>query len=307
MDEYMNTSKRLILSIAGLCLGCVPDLGVPSSLIQSPRVLAVRSEPAEATPGETVRLMLYAADPAGPVVAATVDWAWCSAPKPPVESNVISERCLSDLATPLPSHELSIITQVPSDACALFGPELPPQGPGEPALRPRDPDRTGGYYQPVRARLLGLTTIGGVRIRCGLVGAAPAIAARFRSEYVPNRNPEATVLGISVDNVVVTPGSIPARRELALHLHLLPQTVERFLLFDSVQQSLQSTPETLRVSWLSAQGQFRISTTTASDESQVQNHWIAPDNAGPVLLWTVLRDDRGGVSVLSHVLQVEDQ
>ena len=303
----MNTSKRLILSIAGLCLGCVPDLGVPSSLIQSPRVLAVRSEPAEATPGETVHLMLYAADPAGPVVAATVDWAWCSAPKPPVENNVISERCLGDLATPLPSHELSIITQVPSDACALFGPELPPQGPGEPALRPRDPDGPGGYYQPVRVRVSDQTAIGLIRIRCGLVGATPSVAAEFRRTYVANQNPEATTLTATLNESTVSLSAIPVGREVTLHLTLSERASERFVLFDPVEQKLKLAVERPAVSWLSSQGRFRLATTTAVDETEIRTKWLAPQQSGAVRIWTVLRDDRGGVTVLSHIVDVEPQ
>lgn len=305
----MNTLRRLILSCFGFLCGCIPDFDTPASLIQSPRVLAVRSEPAEVFPAESVRLVLYATDAAGPLVDTPVEWAFCAAPKPPVETSIISERCLSEseAVRPIAGHELAVVAKVPEDACTLFGPDLPPQASGEPALRPRDPDGTGGYYQPVRVRVSDQTAIGLIRIRCGLVGATPSVAAEFRRTYVANQNPEATTLTATLNESTVSLSAIPVGREVTLHLTLSERASERFVLFDPVEQKLKLAVERPAVSWLSSQGRFRLATTTAVDETEIRTKWLAPQQSGAVRICTVLRDDRGGVTVLSHIVDVEPQ
>src|SRR5579862_964559 len=119
------------------------------------------------------------------------DWALCLIPKPLDENNVVAGGCLADSGDgilALPSGATSR-TIVPLDACALFGPDPPPQMPGLPPLRPRDPDVAGGYYQPVRTRLNGLQGFGLERITCDLAQAGAALAVQFAMQYTANNNP----------------------------------------------------------------------------------------------------------------------
>ena len=303
----MSTFICFILVWFALQSGCMPDFGASASLLDSPRILAVRSEPAEVYPGESVRLMVYATDGGGMIALPPVEWAFCEVPKPPVENNVISERCLSDAVRPIPGQELVVVASVPGDACTLFGPELPPSASGQPALRPRDPDGTGGFYQPVRVRVLGLTAIGLVRIRCGLSGATPAVAARFRMEYLANRNPFATTLAATLNQSMVSLAAIPVGRDVMLHLPLTAQASESFMLFDAKDQSLGIAKERLSVSWFSSLGRFRLASTDAQEQLEFRNEWLAPQQPGSARIWTVLRDDRGGTTVLSHIIRVESQ
>ncbi len=266
----------------------------------------MRSEPAEVYPGESVRLDLTIADRTGPITTASVDWAFCSAPKPPTENNVISDRCLRDEVRSIGGNGLAVMARVPVDACALFGPELPPSAAGDMVPRPRDPDRSGGFYQPVRARVLGLTAIGLVRIRCGLSGASQETAAAFRARYLPNRNPSGGPLSATEEETPISLAAVPAGHSIRFALAVSEDSRESFLWFDPTDQELKLVPEQLRVSWLAGQGSFLRSATThdAADSHTIHNEWIAPEQAGPVMLWTVLRDSRGGVTVYSHSVQV---
>lgn len=294
--------KHTILLLLSCC-SCLPDLGPPSSLILGPRILAVRSEPAEVSPGESVQLQVFAADPQGPVAAMPVEWAFCAAPKSPVENNVVSEHCLEQDVRVLADSASLITTQIPSDACELFGPQLPPSTDGQTSLRPRDPDGTGGYYQPVRLRMLGMTAFGLVRIRCGLPLATPEVAAQFRMTYVPNRNPQLGALSFLLGDAVLLPTALPMGQTLTLKLSIPQDARESFVRFDPAAQSLRTMDEQLRVSWLSAQGSFRAASTDVSNE-QTYSEWRTPEQPGPALLWTILRDSRGGVVTQSHAVQV---
>lgn len=299
----MRHTKGFILSSCWLFLHCVPDVGDSISLISGPRVLAIRSEPAEVFPGESVTLTLYAADVQGALTEPSIEWALCTAPKPPVEIRTISEACLIDGALRLPDSAQTITAVIPEDACARFGPDLPPQGSGDPAPRPRDPDGTGGYYQPIRAKLGALLAVGMVRIRCGVASTTAEVAARFRREYVPNRNPFASTLWAEQRDMPIPLTQLPADTQVTLKLSIPQAAQESFLLFDVASQALVAKKEPLRVSWLSAHGQLSVAAAHVSDGvGQVQLK--TPSEPGPLLLWTVLRDLRGGVSVNAHQLVV---
>ncbi|MEI9949078.1 MAG: hypothetical protein WDO74_08865 [Pseudomonadota bacterium] len=82
--------------------------------------------------------------------SASPIWNFCIAPKAPTVDNVVSPACL-DAASLVAVGEGSTVTApTPSAACTLFGPNAAASG-----LRPRDPDVTGGYFQPLRVDLAG--------------------------------------------------------------------------------------------------------------------------------------------------------
>jgi len=250
-----------------------------------------------------VQLQVFAADLQGPLAAMPVEWAFCAAPKSPVDNNVVSERCLEQDVRVLTDSASLITAQLPSDACELFGPQLPPSTDGQTSLRPRDPDGTGGYYQPVRLRLLGMTAFGLVRIRCGLSTATPEVAAQFRMSYVPNRNPQLGALSFLLGDTEVSPSALPTGQTLTLKLSIPQDSRESFVWFDPSEQKLRTIDEQLRVSWLSAQGSFRAASTDVNNE-QTHDEWRTPERPGSALLWTILRDSRGGVITQSHAVQI---
>lgn len=277
------TFLRLLLLTSA---ACVPELGPPASLIQGPRILAVLSDPPEAAPTDPVRLQLYAVTPAGriPEADAEVEWSFCTDPKPPVQPNAAPDSCLAAAVRPIPGTSLTVTARLPEDACSRFGPELPPQQ-GSESPRPRDPDPTGGYYQPVRARLQGQTAIALIRIRCNLARATPQTAAEYRRRYTPNQNPRPLSLTLS---------SLPDTPSKTLRLTLTPDSQETFLYLNPATQALEESREQLRVSWFAIQGTFTPSTTPATQDSQTT--WTPTDDSLP-LFWAVSRDSRGGSSI----------
>lgn len=228
-------------------------------------------------------------------------------PKPPVDNNFVSQHCLQDdsVVLPIDTQGAQVDIQVPADACALFGPQTPPAPPGQPPGRPRDPDETGGYYQPVRVHVpaLGLTALAGIRIVCGLPYATPEVAAAYRMQYVRNRNPEVAELNVQHNGIALAPDTIPVGEKISLRLRPSSDSAESFVLFNPLTQLLRPEVERLRVSWFCGRGSFEFATTSSDPHGAILNTWLAPDSPGPVLLWAVLRDSRGGVSVFSQRVQ----
>ncbi|HSS40206.1 MAG TPA: hypothetical protein VLT58_15670, partial [Polyangia bacterium] len=65
--------------------------------------------------------------------------------------------------------------------------------------------------------------------------------------------------------------------------------------------------ESLRVSWYASAGSFvhDVSGRASDDpETYTQNQWTAPTTPGPVHLWAVLRDNRGGIDFASAEIDV---
>jgi hypothetical protein len=177
--------------------GCAPDLVGRPSLVDRPRVLAVRSTPAEAKP-DGVTPIQFEALVAGPDPAADTSglgWAFCTAQKPLAIIGPAAPACLARAGRNLdPVGTDRIVTGVmPADACSLFGPSPPQPKMGEPPSRAADPDTTGGYYQPVRVVVPTDSgdefAVGVTRIDCGLGGATQDQALEFADRYRPNENP----------------------------------------------------------------------------------------------------------------------
>ena len=154
----------VLLAVAG----CVPTFDDNLSLVREPIVLAVQSEPAEAAPGESVRLTVLAVTGNADNPAPEATWGLCVARKPLTELGPVNPICIRppnqapNAIVPLGTGA-SVQATLPapgqpgllgSSACQLFGPSLPEAMNGEPAGRPVDPDPTGGFYQPVGVTLL---------------------------------------------------------------------------------------------------------------------------------------------------------
>ena len=192
-------SSRLVLAsvMALVAASCKPDLEGRPSLVDSPRVIAIRSTPAEGMPGSTVTYDVLVAKPVADTTELVLDWALCLAQNPLANSGSISDACLvrsSPKLTALGTAS-SVTATIPSDSCQRFGPTTPTQNPGEPPLRAVDPDTTGGFYQPVR--LLSEFgdgpaeyEVGVTRLLCGIgSGVTQEQAATFATGYRANQSP----------------------------------------------------------------------------------------------------------------------
>lgn len=301
---------------AGLVAGCKPDLGAPQSLVVGPRVLAVRGTPAEAKPsGDPITYDALVVDVNGTVTTSDVGWALCKSPHPPAESNIVSRECLE---IPDDTSGASFMAAIPSDACTNFGPL-----PSKPGARPADPDVTGGYYQPVRMVWHGAdgdeTAFGLERILCSIGSIAPTdISGMYASDYEPNNNPAIATAVLDPggsDTALFTMGqttappaaSVPVGQQVVLEVSWTAETAEAFLVYDITSHTLITQGEALRLSWFATAGVFehdRSGSAEGAGDTSTRNLWTAPAAPGPVHIWFVLRDSRGGVDFAEALIDV---
>jgi hypothetical protein len=186
----------------GLCaallssFGCKPELEGRPSQIDGPRVLAVRSTPADAKPAAEVSYDALFVDIDGLADPEPLDWGLCTSRKALTEPGTISPKCRRPESSAIEGLGTggSVMGTIPKDACSLFGPSPQTPKPGEPATRPEDPDTTGGYYQPVRLLVpsedgVDEYSVGVTRLSCGVGGATQEQTATFNKRAKPNENP----------------------------------------------------------------------------------------------------------------------
>lgn len=286
--------RRAALAFAlALLASCKPDFAERESLVTRLEVLAVRADPPEAKPGEAVTYRALVVSPDGEVAAPRASWAFCASPKRLTENGAVSAECLGGGVRPI-ADGASVAAPVPADACFLFGPEV-----SSADLRPRDPDVTGGFYQPVRltVALDGATpaiAFGQTRIRCNLASTGAEVAAEYQRRYVADQNPVLLPLEASAPL-----DAVPAGARVELRAPWPETSAESYVAVDVAEQRVVERRETLRLSWLATSGSFEHDRTGTPD-----NTWTAPTTPGKVHLFVVLRDDRGGVTWASYPIQV---
>jgi hypothetical protein len=320
----MRSARPLLLFAPLLgALACKPNLGSPPSIIVAPRILAVRGMPAEASEGQMVTYDVLAVDPTGRIPNPSVKWALCHDPKPPASANAVATSCLGMLEGETPTPSSTFMAPMPSGACKVFGPQPPDVMPGKPALRPQDPDVTGGFYQPVRATLTandGSTEIAFAleRLKCNLANAPADITAMFNMMIKPNQNP--TIASVTLDpggaasplfemkQAVAPPmPTVAPGAEVALEVAWTEGTPESYPVYNLVTRAIVTHRESLSVSWFATEGSFAHDRTgrgeTETDLTS-DNSWTAPLDPGVVHFWILLRDIRGGVDFAETAVMV---
>lgn len=278
---------RMLAAIIAVT-ACNSPLDQRLAIVREPRVLAITSEPAETKPGQMVTYTALVASPDGPI-AASPSWALCTAPKPPTEDNAVADPCLGDFALIDLGTSSTATATLPSVACIQFGPDVPAGG-----FRPRDPDSTGGYYQPVRADTgVADLAFGFTRITCNLPAATGDVQRQYQTEYVANQNPTLLppMLSVAVDQVT-------AHADVTLTASWPAEAAERYLYYDPSSQTLVMRREAMRVSWFATGGAIDVDASAVAEDDDatlVSTVWHAP-GAGPAWLWIVLRDSRGGIA-----------
>ena len=298
----MRTNLLAGLSLVLAGAACQPDLGEPAWLVTSDRVLAVRADPPEGLPGATVSYRALVAGPSGTVTDAAPTWAFCEEPKPLTENDAVSSACFTDMLPPAGPAGLTLAASIPADACAVFGPDRPPG-----AFRPRDADDTGGYFQPLVLRLDGLASTRLERVVCNLPDAPVDVAIELTKAYVPNRNPTLLAVTASVSDSPVALARIPAGARVKLQTGWGEGDAEGYLMYDPGSSMLVDRREALEVSWLVTAGEIETAVTSRGEgdhATRVETTWTAPSQPGPVFLWMVLRDSRGGGDFRSETLRV---
>ena len=196
-----------VVGLGGLTLAnaCRPDIEGSSSLVSEPKVVALRSIPAEAAPGQPVKYdALVVGSDEYEVDPTKLAWQTCSLRKPLTTPGAINVSCLNDGSDGVVAlgSGFDVETTIPNEACDLFGPAPPKSDTGESALRAADPDTTGGYYQPVTLRQEFESekyySIGVTRLNCGIGAATQDQVANYNKFYRLNENPD--IESILIDN-----------------------------------------------------------------------------------------------------------
>jgi len=324
-------------------LGCRPEVGAPISKIAGPAILAVKGVPAEVDPhaNNPVAYEALAVDLDGRVPAPDKDitepllWALCDQPKPPTESNSVSSSCADSYANPgvAGTTPTTYSAPVAYDACARFGPEVPPPTKeGQPSIRPRDADITGGYYQPVRVELVvpeelrrpEMSTADSLigfrmqRIYCGLLNADIKGIVEYQRDYQLNNNPVLTsltvqapgagALDVPASAAAAAPIPVSVGESITLAANWSAESVESYPAQDPITRVLVTHFESMRVSWFATGGSFQHDITgrgeNEHDTTYAENSWKS-DTPGLVHLWVVLNDARGGTDFAALDLEVD--
>jgi len=314
-------SSHAALAIgAALLSACVPDIGDDTSLVSGARVLAIAADPPEVGEGDAVNLSALVASEAESGDA--VSYFSCRARKPLSELGPVAPSCLSGSGDTLVAlgSGASVSSAIDRGACSVFGPRRPSAEPGQPAGRAADPDATGGFYQPVMAELPGqLAVLGGVRLDCGLPSADREQVIEYNQRHRINQNPRIDRLealrGETWTEIV--PAGAPPRigvgERLALRVHWAECAAderctgaETYVMYDTEATALVDRTETLLATWYATAGDFDAPRTEATGPApETENAWSAPAEPGPVRLWVVLRDGRGGVGYGVYRLEIE--
>lgn len=283
-----------------LASACAPSLPDDTALVTEPRLIAVRVDPPEASPGDDVTAHALVASPTGPVTDAKLDWAVCDTPKSPAENRSVDPACLTEVGSAVAEGDPVTLT-VPSDACALFGPDTPP---GD--FRPRDADATGGYFLPIRVRLNAAPSIVLQRITCNPAGASLDVANALRQAHVPNRNPTLGPLTAETPaGVSLALDRIPEEAEVLLKAGFDATDEERYAALDPATGTLVVQRETLRFSFYATTGTFDSSHTgPAAEDATSAVTWHPGTVPGPAHLFVVLRDSRGGLDFSATTVMV---
>jgi len=277
-------------------------------------------------------------DVGGRVPAANADitspllWSICDQPKPPTESNSVSAACLDQDALPGTAGDspTTYSAPAPSDSCTLFGPSIPLTPAGQPPIRPRDPDVTGGYYLPVRLglsvpkelRRVGMATEDSIvafqlqRIYCGLANAKEPGHLHVRKGLQAQPEPGDRLVDPAAARLRSGRGAsnlgwgraVPGckRADCFADGFLARRLGGELPALDVLQHVLVYHNEAMRVSWYATAGSFEHDITGRSEfdnETFADNTW-KPADPGVVHLWIVLHDSRGGTDFAGYDLDV---
>jgi hypothetical protein len=149
----------------------------------------------------------------------------------------------------------------------------------------------------VRAAFEGELSFAMQRILCNLANAPVDVSLAYAERYLPNQNPTITELAL--------PSAVAPGATVNLVLSWAEESPERYPVYDAAARSLVERREALRVSWFATAGSFAHDVTGRSGsepELFTDNAWTAPDTAGEVHFWAVLRDERGGTAVATAIL-----
>jgi hypothetical protein len=261
-------------------------------------VLAVVLDPPEARPGDSIEARVFVADALGAVASPQAYWALCTVPKGVAENNAVDRSCWDERYEPLGGPAETFSLEVPDDACSVFGPEV-----DDAELRPPDPDGTGGYYLPIRVAIPELAAFAFVRLSCRLPNAPADVVAAFEESYTANLNPAIVALDVTDESGAPAGSTLRPGARLSVQLTTTAGARERYPVYVQAEGDLDSREETLRVAWFSNAAELDREASAVEGVSSTALATV--DGTGPLTIWAVLRDDRGGSAVVAWSAMIE--
>jgi hypothetical protein len=296
----------LLLVAGAAAAGCRPSLDDRPWLVTRPQIVAVKADPPEVAPGGVATMEVVALDSAFATDAAATAWTLCRVPKPLGENRVVAPDCLAPAAADAAGNPVPLT--IPTDACQVFGPSTPQPAPGAPPTRPRDPDPTGGYFQPVTGVLGDAIAVALERITCGLPDASLAVARAYQATYNPNRNPQIADLALTLDGAPLDPTAVPPGARVIVEVSWPADAAEGFPVFDRVANTLVERREVLTASWFVTGGDLERAADEVADPALLSTSaaWVAPSQPGTVEVAVILRDSRGGSDAARAILIIRE-
>jgi hypothetical protein len=236
-----------------------------------------------------------------------MSWAQCL--DPPLASAPINPDCITNTTAsylvPFGSG-LSLMTTMPDVPLANLG----------------RPDSSGGLYVPLIAHASAGTDalVASYLLRRNL-GAPPNHNPVLSGAFVVLGDADAGVTmpsdgGAGADLVPLDdahPFVVHAGDEITLRLTFAPGSAERYVIQEPASGTSRAVTETLSATWYSTAGTF-AETSTGTEVPDVVLHLDQvkngpplhlPPSAGPIDLWIVGNDERGGTDYLHRTLQLE--
>jgi len=303
-----------------LAVACVPDLDLKASRVSETRVVAVRANPAEVAPGQSVSWQAIVVTPLAVSTQPQIDWAMCTAPRNPSDPITVADACFAVAVDADPTMMgAPIVTTVagaggafesaliPMDICRKIGPDVSGTSATGAKQRPPDPDITGGYQVPIRLVTSDATGVDVAfdrqRVHCSLANAPAAVARDFTNRYKNNTNPD--VASIALQDQAVPPDGtgrfqVPRGATLPISIQWDPAlAIESYVAYDTDKRELVDRTEQLDVSWYTNGGQFHRDRTLPDPGNASASNTIELDAnvTELVTIWVVLRDERGGVGL----------
>jgi hypothetical protein len=300
----MKSVEALVLVAVAAAAGCRPSLDDRPWLVTTLQILGVKADPPEVAPGGAVTMEVVALDPTSAVDPSATAWTLCRAPKPLGESRVVAPDCLMPAAADVVGSPATLT--IPPDACQVFGPNTPQPAPGAPPTRPRDPDATGGYFQPATVVLDGAIAVALERVTCGLPDASLDVVRAYQAAYRPNQNPIIAAITLTVDGAAADPSSIAPGARVAVAVSWAPGSAETFPVFDRASSTLVDTTEVLSASWYVTAGDLDRAVAEVVDPGLLSaaTTWTVPGVVTTAQILVVLRDSRGGVDSARATINV---
>lgn len=278
---------------AAVALGGCRNTFDPASFVDKLRLIGVKAEPPDLSPGQMTTLTATWANPGGST--PTIAWAACLEAPPPATGQAVNPDCIApDGGAPLEpfgSGE-SVTATMPMVSPTMLG----------------LPDATNGWYVQTRVQLDadGHELVGFYGLRLYLGALTP---------NAPNQNPQLTGIfhvpsadaGADMQTALddAAPLEVYANDEVALRALVTPGSAESYLVYDGDPRTTppRMVTETVRMSWYTTAGEFSNDVTGIDKpDTTLTLDKHLPPSGSTIDLWVIARDERGGSDAIHRTL-----